>query len=167
MDIGQLREPIEVWRAAIGNTAPLAERLRAKETIFEFEREALALLISGELKPPRRKKKIDLSEMSLTVQLNSPRLRKENAAVLYRHIMGELRKKGQERGRSAEVFEYVAQYDGLEVQQVIDEVRRAKRAPVENKGNQARDLRSYCLSCFKQWCHLNWDEVQQFRRRKS
>lgn len=51
-DFAELREPVEVYQAALGNLSPLVERLQSDAAILSWEKAALAALIQRELTPP-------------------------------------------------------------------------------------------------------------------
>ncbi len=114
MDFNQFRAPVEVWRAAVGDTEPLAQRIRSGEPIYETEREAIALLISGNLKAPKRRKKISLPNALPTKEIvtkidpdglwvpSDMSKRAANAVVLYKYIIAQLKK--ERYGRSSEVI---------------------------------------------------------------
>ena len=190
MDFNTLREPFEVWRAALGDFEPLVERLRSGEPIHEIEREAIALLISGKLKPPLRRKAHNFTRLHQSISSTEVKSmhypegnwvpvaldqRKRNAAALYRHIMRQLHKSKDAYRRSGEVMRYVAECDGLSLETVRDVVRRAQAKPAIKPEPDAPALtpeqskaliRDDCLWSFENWCQIHWKDVQQFRARK-
>lgn len=181
------REPCEVYRAAIGDPSELTERLRSGTQLSDWDREAIALLLNGELIPPKN------SPHNTPRALNRLRRaeimqRRRNAVVFYRLIMSELKKSGEAYGASEKVIAYVAERDGISEESLRADIRRNVRnsatrrmasykpkvttsalLPVREfpKAEASRkDWRAATLFGFKNWCHLYWKDVQQFRRAK-
>jgi hypothetical protein len=181
MDFEQFRSPVEVWRAAIGDPSSLADRLRGQTPMYEIERVAIAMLVDGELKRPKRRPSAQklVSIWSFREMPASRRhlegffvpddlgLRMQNAVDFYRHIMAELRKDGKCYGVSDAVIEYVADHDGLSSDSIRNAVRRVRKPKNTGDGDQATDLDVYCRNQFRIWCESNWNEVQRFRGRKA
>lgn len=165
MDLMQFRDPIEVFKAAIGNTEPLAARLRSNENIYPREREAIALLVSGKLIPPRRKRNIEQEIIDYYARKEYSR-KIEKSVFLYRHLMNKLKEQGRAYGMSKEVIAYVSDRDGIHSEKVLHEVRRANRSPREREEHPLHGEYGDLVGIFERWCHMNWKEVQQYRSRK-
>ena len=151
LDLEDIREPVEVYKAAIGDIEPLAKRFEETETFSRYEREAMSAYVRGLLVPPRRGRgQTSLPYLSADTKDAAERLRIANAVVFIRHIMGELRKEKEHYGRFGEVLNYVAEYDGLssdEIERVVSEYRRSKPKSVEQK----IDDTPYAVKQFHRW----------------
>lgn len=162
MDALELRDPIEVWQAAIGNTEPLEKRLQSHNKLTGQEMDALALFVGRKLKPPKRKKKIKVLSFHDMITL-TPKQKVRNGVSLYKYIMSELKKNGESYGRSDEAIEFVAAEKGISENSLINAIRRAKPPKPDNQAKERLSLEEAYLPSFVRWCHLNWDEVQQYR----
>jgi len=52
-DLSSIKEPIEVWKAAMGDPSDLAALLRSDEPLSDWHRHDLALLVEGRLAGPQ------------------------------------------------------------------------------------------------------------------
>lgn len=182
MNFETLRTPVEVFRAAIGDPGPLVERLMGEAAIFETERTALALLVAGKLKKPKRRPPAPESILARLRLLEASKFhpdghvvpsdmkaRVKNAVARYHYIMSRLRAERKAWGQSEAVIDYVAEYDALSPFTVRDAVRRSKvkmkRPPLDAKTKpHAEAMKDMCLADFRTWCRLNWELVQQISR---
>lgn len=148
IDWREMREPVEVYLAAIGNTAPLEEKLKGEEKLTRWERDALACLIAGKLTRPKRKRgQRTLPHLFQGTEAHAEQLKLENAVVLYEQIMAELRKRGEAYGRAMEAAEYVCEHDGIEIEKFLNFQRRTgQRDFAELESDLDPTVR-----CFQRW----------------
>lgn len=147
MDFSDFREPVEVYQAAVGEPDQLAERLRSTAKLASWEREALALLVEGELKPPKLGRGEKKPKYLYHSHEHHDLMKLANAEALYKHIMWELRKANQAYGRSNEVLEYVSRKDGVDIEALLNYLRRPKG---EKSGRKPR-LPKGALEWFHLW----------------
>ena len=131
MDLLELREPVEVYRAAIGQPDSLIKRLRSTEPIYEREREALAAYFEGKLVPLKRGRGKAKPNYLLSYAELDEAYRLPDAETWYRYVMAELRKAGEAYGRASEVLEFVAQKYGLDANTLANHLRRPAREKAE------------------------------------
>ena len=143
------REPVEVYLAAVGEPTSLAERLRSTVELTSLEREALALLVKGELKPPKlgrgekRPKYLYHHFESYDLMLLP------NAEALYQHIMSKLKKTKRAYGRAHEVLAYVSEHDDIESEKLFNYLRRPKDEKARRKPRLPRGV----LQRFHLWLY--------------
>lgn len=130
MDISLLRCPEEVYLAAIGDTAALAERLRSDVELLPQEREALALLVEGKLQEPKRGRGENRPRYLFGAlhdyQAYCEVMDLPHAEDFYKFIMGRLREAGNGYGRAAKVLAFVAQECRVDPDRLSNYMRRPK-----------------------------------------
>lgn len=133
MDISEFREPVEVYRAAIGQPEALIKRLGSKEPINSWERGALAAYFERKLVPPKRGRGEAKPRYLHSYAERDEAYRLPNAETHYRYIMAELRKAGEAYGRASEALEFVAQKYGLDPEALNNYLRRPAREKAGRK----------------------------------
>ncbi len=151
MDFDKIfREPVEVYLAAIGDTEPLACRLLSDEPITDWEREALAIFVRGELKPPVRKRGQRRIPYLTSIQ-DIPEKIMTDAVFDYHYIMTRVEDEtGSKHGMKFDVAEFIAKRDCLEVEALINRINRPKSSekPVNHAVNTPGVVRE-----FHRWLH--------------
>lgn len=151
MDFKDLREPVEVYQAAAGETEPLARRIESGEELNYWDRIALAAYLRGELVEPKRGRgQNTLPHLARNTKQALKRLRIENAVVLVRAYMRLLRERGEHYGNFEKVLDHVAERDNLspeEVERVVNSYRRAKTP----KENPALAQRKGIVGMYQEW----------------
>lgn len=143
------RDPVEVFQAAMGDPKPLAEYLRSEERLTLPDREALALLIEGQLTPPKRKRG-QRSLSYLDTDDSVTRSEMKNAEFLVKHIMAKAKEAGEGHGIYPRVLEYVAEHDCLDIEKLDNYIKRS--ATSKEVRDDASELPRLVVR-FHQWMH--------------
>lgn len=178
--LSEHRDPREVYQAAMGDPSPLADRIRSGAAMNRREREALALLISGELRPPKRPsarhRKATAEKLARFWQdplTPRPKQRIRNAVALYKYLMSEAQKQGIAYGSSEAALAWVAEYDGIAIETLRNALRRSGGGGAKSLGLVPREafaraeysgsLRDQVIGSFHNWCQLQWanEDMQQ------
>ena len=151
MDLKELREPIEVYEAAAGNTEPLALRIESGAVMHDWEREALVAYLRGELVPPKRGRgQQTLPHLTQGTKQALEQLRIENAVVLLRHIMKILKADGEKYKIFDKAIAHVVEHRALtgeEQERVVNRYRRSKASKVDG----VADLKWGIVIPYQQW----------------
>jgi hypothetical protein len=151
VDLAELREPEEVYLAAIGNREPLACRILDEKPFSNWERRALAAYLRGELKSPVRKRG----------QKQLPYLKGTDAQVReyiligavfeYHYTMESVKKEtGTTHKMKSKVAESIATSNGIDVETLIHRIDRQKKlTPKKNIG----DTPPHVVRRFHLWLH--------------
>ena len=134
--IHDLREPIEVYEAAIGDPAALIQYLRSGQPIGSWMRDALAAYLAGELKPelPRARPK-RVTRISKLMQ----QARRDYFSIkFWKQQDGE-----RVHGKSEKIRADIAESYGLITNQFEQEFHRGIAKPDTVIGLQARFLYWY------------------------
>lgn len=134
--INDLREPIEVYEAVVGNKGPLIEYLRSERPMGSWMRDALAAYLAGELEPklPRGRP----AKASKSAKLM------HMAVMDYRCRVYWMKKQGQSTyGKSEAIRAEVAESYGLIPEQFEQECHRGIPPCKSAVGLQARFVNWY------------------------
>ena len=119
MDEPEGREPIEVYKAAIGEPDDLITYLLGDQPINNWMRDALALHLMGELKQPNPVGAQPMKPSTRNVRIF--------ARLLYEDRKREIiKEKGSFYGEAKRLKEEVAKNCGIEVETLDQDLRRGK-----------------------------------------
>ena len=119
MDEPEGREPIEVYKAAIGEPDDLIAYLLSDQPINNWMRDALALYLMGELIPPKPRGGQPMKPSTRNVRLF--------ACLLYQDRKREIiKEKGSFYGEAKRLKEEVAENCGIDVETLDQDLRHGK-----------------------------------------
>jgi len=141
--------PVEVYLAAVGKPERLARRILENDKLPPNERRALASLLRGELKPPKRKRgQKRLGYLTSTEDVNEQLIL--DAVLDYHHIMGEVKKEyGTNHKLKFDCIEYISERVGINYDTLLNRINR----PRKDLGKKAADKISYEEVEFHRWLH--------------
>ena len=119
MDEPEGREPIEVYKAAIGEPEDLIAYLLGDQPINNWMRDALALHLMGELNPPNPVGSQPMKPSTRNVRIF--------ACLLYQDRKREIIKtKGSFYGEAERLKEEIAENCGVDIKTLDQDLRRGK-----------------------------------------
>jgi len=134
--------------AAVGDREPLARRIESGAEMKSWEREALACYLRGELIPPKRGRGQSMISYLDDTEAHHKERDLENAAVLFHHIMRQIRlETGSVYGKREEVLQDVAEHFKLKESDTLDDrLRRSQKAKAE-----IEDTSNTTIELFHKW----------------
>ena len=119
MDEPEGREPVEVYKAALGDPQDLIAYLLSDKPINNWMRDALALYLSGELIPPKQRGGQTMKPSTRNVRIFGRMLYEDRKKEI-------IKKKGSFYGEARRLMEEVADNCEIDIETLEQDLRRGK-----------------------------------------